>query len=44
MATIYAHANDGYVVRFNQTSWSNDRANTTGTNASSTVTRTSTSV
>ena len=44
MATIYAHANDGYVVRFNQPSWSNARANTTGTNASSTVARTSTSV
>ena len=31
MATIYAHTNDGYVVRTNQSSWSNARATTTGT-------------
>jgi hypothetical protein len=36
MATIYAHANDGYVVRYNQSSWSDARANTAGTSASST--------
>ena len=30
MATVYAHTNDGYVARFNQSSWSNARANTTG--------------
>ena len=39
MATIYAHTNDGYVVRFNQSSWSNARANTAGTASTSTVTR-----
>ena len=38
MATIYAHTNDGYVVRFNQSSWSDARANTAGTNANSTAT------
>ena len=35
MATIYAHTNDGYVSRFNQSSWSNARANTAGTHVSS---------
>ena len=39
MATIYAHTNDGYVSRFNQSSWSNARASTTGTNVSSTATQ-----
>lgn len=39
MATIYAHTNDGYVVRFNQSSWSNARANTAGTSANSTQTQ-----
>jgi len=38
MATLYAHTNDGYVARFNQSSWSNARANTAGTNVSSTGT------
>ena len=38
MATIYAHTNDGFVARFNQSSWSNARANTEGTSASSTGT------
>ena len=36
MATIYAHTNDGYVRRTNQSSWSNARATTTGTYANST--------
>ena len=35
MATIYAHTNDGYVARFSQSSWSNARANSSGTVASS---------
>ena len=39
MATVYAHTNDGYVSRFNQSSWSNARANTAGTNVSSTGTQ-----
>ena len=39
MATIYAHTNDGYITRFNQSSWSNARANTAGTSANSTITR-----
>ena len=34
MATIYADGNDGYVVRFNQSSWSDARANTAGTSTS----------
>ena len=34
MATIYADSQDGYVARFNQSSWSNARATTTGTAAS----------
>ena len=38
MATIYAHTNDGYVVRTNQSSWSNARANTAGTGVGSTGT------
>ena len=38
MATIYAHTNDGYVVRYNQSSWSNARANTAGTSVASTGT------
>ena len=42
MATVYAHTNDGYVVRTNQSSWSNARANTTGTGVSSTVNSSST--
>ena len=38
MATIYAHTNDGYVARLNQSSWSNARANSSGTASSSTGT------
>ena len=38
MATIYAHTNDGYVTRYNQSSWSNARDNSAGTSASSTST------
>tara|TARA_Y100001963_G_C6695886_1_gene406981 strand:- start:42 stop:722 length:681 start_codon:yes stop_codon:yes gene_type:complete len=38
MATIYAHTNDGYVTRYNQSSWSNARANSSGTSYSSTGT------
>ena len=38
MATIYAHTNDGYVARYNQSSWSDARANTTGGAYSSTIT------
>ena len=38
MATVYAHTNDGYVARHNQSSWSNARANTAGAGASSTGT------
>ena len=38
MATIYAHTNDGNVGRINQLSWSDARANTTGTTANSTQT------
>ena len=41
MATIYAHTNDGFVARFNQSSWSDARASTTGTNVSSTGTNSS---
>ena len=44
MATIYAHTNDGYVARFNQSSWSNARATTAGTSANSTATRSSSAV
>ena len=39
MATVYAHTNDGYIARFNQSSWSDARANTAGTSANSTATR-----
>ena len=35
MATVYAHTNDGYVVRFNQSSWVNARTGTSGTSFSS---------
>ena len=38
MATIYAHTQDGYVARFSQSSWSNARANSSGTAASSLAT------
>jgi hypothetical protein len=44
MATIYAHTNDGYVARFNQSSWSNARANTAGTSVSSSSTSNSLSI
>ena len=44
MATIYAHTNDGYVGRINQSSWSNARANTTGTVANSTASNNSLAV
>jgi len=37
MPSIYAHTNDGYVGRHNQSSWSNARANSTGTISSSTT-------
>ena len=37
MATVYADSQDGYITRFNQSSWSNARATTTGTNSSSTI-------
>ena len=37
MPSIYAHTNDGYVGRHAQSSWSNARANSTGTLASSTT-------
>tara|TARA_Y100000592_G_C5415372_1_gene290313 strand:- start:155 stop:844 length:690 start_codon:yes stop_codon:yes gene_type:complete len=36
MPNIYANTNDGYVTRFNQSTWSDARANTTGTAVSST--------
>ena len=36
MATIYASTQDGYVGRLNQSSWSNARANSSGTASSST--------
>jgi hypothetical protein len=35
MPTIYAHANDGYITRFNQSSWVNARTGTSGTSGSS---------
>ena len=38
MATIYAHTQDGYVSRFNQSSWSNARVNSSGTAASALAT------
>ena len=41
MATIYADAQDGYITRHNQSSWSDARANTTGTSAAASVTGTS---
>ena len=44
MATIYAHTNDGYVSRYVQSSWSNARANTSGTSSSSTGTQLVTAV
>jgi len=44
MATVYAHTNDGYVARFNQSSWSNARANTAGTSVSSSSTSNSLSI
>ena len=44
MATVYAHTNDGYVSRFQQSSWSNARANTAGTSVSSTGTGLTTAV
>ena len=33
MATIYANSYDGYVTRFNQSTWSDARASTTGTSS-----------
>jgi hypothetical protein len=36
MATIYANLQDGYVARVNQSTWSNARANSSGTTASAT--------
>tara|TARA_R100000808_G_C2122445_1_gene133453 strand:- start:166 stop:849 length:684 start_codon:yes stop_codon:yes gene_type:complete len=36
MATVYSNLGDGYVARFQQSSWSNARNNTTGTHTSST--------
>ncbi len=44
MDTVYAHTNDGYVSRYNQSSWSNARANTAGTTSSSTATSSATAV
>ena len=44
MATVYAHTNDGYVTRYNQSSWSDARANTAGTSAASTGTSYATAV
>ena len=38
MAILYSHANDGYVARQNVPSWSNARANSSGTSAFSTGT------
>ena len=38
MATIYAHTNDGYVVRANESTWAAARDQTGGTSKSSTVT------
>ena len=38
MATIYAHTNDGYVARYNQASWSDARANSSGNFSSSATT------
>jgi len=37
MPNLYAHSNDGYVIRTNQSSWSNARATTTGSGVSSTT-------
>jgi len=37
MSTEYAHTNDGYVTRFQQSSWSDARNNIAGTQASSTT-------
>ena len=39
MATIYAHTNDGYVARFNQSSWVDARDGASGTTSSSTGAR-----
>ena len=44
MAIIYSDTSDGYVARFNQSSWSNARATTTGTSSNSVSTRYSYSV
>ena len=44
MAIIYSATSDGYVARFNQSSWSNARATTTGTSSNSVSTRYSNSV
>lgn len=37
MATVYSNSSDGYVARFQQSSWSNARNNTAGTSVSSTT-------
>tara|TARA_R100001594_G_scaffold3221_2_gene12303 strand:+ start:9231 stop:9920 length:690 start_codon:yes stop_codon:yes gene_type:complete len=37
MATVYANSSDGYVIRFNQSSWSDARDNASGTHVSSTI-------
>ena len=39
MATIYAHTNEGYVVRHAQSTWSDARDNVAGTRAASTAPR-----
>ena len=39
MATVYANSSDGYVVRYNQSSWSDARDNASGTHVNSTLTR-----
>ena len=44
MATVYAHTNDGFVARNNQSNWSNARANTAGAAVSSTGTTLSNAV
>ena len=38
MATVYTDAGDGYVLRTNQSSWSDARANTAGTGSGDSIT------
>ena len=44
MATIYADAEDGYVIRTNQSSWSDARSNSVGTGYSDNLVSSSTTV